>query len=392
MRLVARVSLSVTLAISLLACARPPHKPGASSRRAPAVGVAGGETSPVAPEEKAPRVSRTTSPPAGTGGPAHAALAVDDRTFGAPTVLGNLAIYPVTSRSQVAVGPLVSLDDALARRDAEVREVTGGGAVNKLVIDNKGSTPIFVLAGTVVKGGNQDRQIGQDFIIESKKTTPVDAFCVEHGRWNGQRDGRVTAGRFDSSGVVATSKVRAAGQYKMSQGEVWSNVSSTNAAHRKHSSSDTLMATLDDATVAKARAALVAQIDGALATVTPASDLVGVAYAIDGEVRGARWFSHHDVFELVREKVVGGVALDAITASAEAKSAGRPPQAKPAPPPSAVEAFVKDIEAQAIKEQRDTPAANVNEYKESSDGFGSKTMMKGARPSAKPVSNDYLKK
>ncbi len=53
---------------------------------------------------------------------------------------------------------------------------------------------------------------------------------------------------------------------------------------------------------------------------------------------------------------------------------------------------MKNVEAQAIKERRDTPAANVNEYKESSDGFGSKTMMKGARPSAKPLSNDYLKK
>ncbi|MBX3261936.1 MAG: hypothetical protein KF782_19785 [Labilithrix sp.] len=392
MRLSARVSFAAALAVALLACTRQPRQAGSAEQRAPAVEVAGGETSPVAPQAKTPRVSRTAGPPAEPGGPARAALAVDDRTFGAPTVLGNLAIYPVTSRSQVDVGPLVALEDALARGDAEVREKTGGGAVNQLVIDNKGATPIFVLAGTVVKGGNQDRQIGQDFIIESKKTTPVDAFCVEHGRWNGQRDGQTTAGKFDSSGVVATSKVRAAGQYKKSQSEVWSNVSSTNAAHHKHSSSDTLMATLDDTAVAKARVAVVAQIDRALATVTPESDLVGVAYAIDGEVRGARWFSHHDVFELVRKKVVGSIALDAITASAEAKSAGRPPSAKPAPPASAVEAFVKDIEAQAIKEQRDTPAANVNEYKESAGGFGSKTMMKGARPSAKPVSNDYLKK
>ncbi|MBX3222422.1 MAG: hypothetical protein KF795_18030 [Labilithrix sp.] len=392
MRIVARVSLVATLALSILACARQPQKADSAQQRAPAVDVAGGETSPVAPQANAPNVSKTASPLAGSGGPARAALAVDDRTFGAPTVLGNLAIYPVTSRSQVDVGPLVSLDDALAKGEAEIRENNGGGTVNQLVIDNKGSVPIFVLAGTVVKGGNQDRQIGQDFIIESKKTTPVDAFCVEHGRWNGQRNGQVTAGKFDSSGVVATSKVRAAGQYKKSQSEVWSNVSSTNAAHQKRSSSDTLMATLDDAAVVKERSALVAQIDGVLATVTPQTDLVGVAYAIDGEVRGARWFSHHKVFELARKKVVASIALDAITARAEAKTAGRPPSTAPAPPASSVDTFVKNVEAQAIKEQRDTPAANVNEYKESADGFGSKTMMKGARPSAKPVSNDYLKK
>src|SRR5690606_4912201 len=113
---------------------------------------------------------------------------------------------------------------------------------------------------------------------------------------------------------------------------------------------------------------------GALDRVSPSDDLVGVAYAIDGDVRGARWFSHHAVFDLVRKKVVAGIALDAITARAEAARAGRPPKAEgPAPPPSAVDAFVKNVEAQAIKEQRDTPAANVNEYRESTTGYGSKT-------------------
>lgn len=392
MRFGARIALIVTLAVSVAACKRSSHEAGSKQAQAPAVAVAGGETSPVTPQAQTPNVSKTAYPRG--DGPAYAAVAMDDRTFGQPTVLGNLAIYPVTSRAQVDVGPLVSLDDALAKGDAEIRENTGGGTVNQLVIDNKGSVPIFVLAGTVVKGGNQDRQIGQDFIIEGKKTTPVDAFCVEHGRWSGQRNGQVTSGKFDSSGVVATSKVRAAGQYKKSQSEVWSNVSSTNSANKKSSSSDTLMATIDDAAIVKERNALVAQIDAALATVTPQTDLVGVAYAIDGEVRGARWFAHHEVFELARRKVVAGIALDAITARAEAKNAGGPPSTKPPPAPAGVDAFVKDVEAQAVKEQRDTPAANVNEYKESASSFGSKTMMKGAagKPAAKPVSNDYLKK
>jgi hypothetical protein len=398
MRSGSRIALVASLSFALIACTRQPHgtptQQAVSPKAPPAVDVAGGETAPVSPQAERANVSRTTAPTAAAGGPARAALAVDDRSFGAPTVLGNLAIYPVTSRSQVDVGPLVALDDALAKGNAEIRENSGGGTVNQLVIDNKGSIPIFVLAGTVVKGGNQDRQIGQDFIIEGKKTTPVDAFCVEHGRWSGQRNGQVTAGKFDSTGVVATSKVRAAGQYKRSQSEVWANVSSTNAAHQKHSSSDTLMATIDDAAVAKERAALVTQIDGVLATVSPQADLVGVAYAIDGDVRGARWFSHHAVFELARKKVVASIALDAITATAEARAAGRAPSAKPAPGPTGVDTFVKDVEAQAVKEERVTPAANVNEYKESATGFGSKTMMKGAagKPAAKPVSHDYLKK
>jgi hypothetical protein len=324
MRLAARLGLMVVVSLAIGGCSKP---------RAPDVSVAGGTNAPMAP---------TPLPPTNrSDGPAFAPAAADDRAFGAPTVLGDLAIYPVTSKAQVDVGPLVALDDALAKGQAEVRENAQGGTVNQLVIDNKGTIPIFVLAGTVVKGGNQDRQIGQDFVIEPKKQTPVDAFCVEHGRWNGQRNGQYTSGKFDSSGVVATSKVRAAGQYKKDQSEVWSNVSSTNAAHGKASGSGTLMATIDDPALLKERDALTAQIEAALAATKPQEDLVGVAYAIDGDVKGARWFSHHKVFELVRKKIVASIALDVITARAEARRAGRaaaPPKAPP--PPSAVDAFV----------------------------------------------------
>ncbi|MCY3020342.1 MAG: hypothetical protein NTW87_15090, partial [Planctomycetota bacterium] len=69
------------------------------------------------------------------------------------------------------------------------QQMSGGGAtVNTLVIENKGALPILVLAGTLLKGGQQDRQIAQDFIVAPSQTVPVDAFCVEHGRWTASRD------------------------------------------------------------------------------------------------------------------------------------------------------------------------------------------------------------
>jgi len=223
----------------------------------------------------------------------------------------------------------------------------------------------------------------------------VDAFCVEHGRWRGERDGRGTAGRFGTSDVVATSKVRAAGQYKKSQGEVWSKVSEANAANRQRSASDTFLASVDDATLTRQRGELASKIEAALASAPP-DELVGIAYAIDGDVRGVRWFSHRAVFALARRKLVQGIALEALTARAEAEAHGRaatPP--KPAPLPAGVDAFVENVEAEQVKEQRDTPAANINEYKESAKGYGSKTMLKGASSQpgpARAVSSDFVSK
>jgi hypothetical protein len=321
---------------------------------------------------------------------------VDARIIGKGEVLGNLVVYPVTSHAQIDVGPLVALDDALASGAAEVREVDGGGSVNTLVIENKGTVPIFVLAGTVVKGGKQDRQIGQDFIIDSKATTPVDAFCVEHGRWNAQRNGQGTAGRFRTADVVATSKVRAAGQYKKNQGEVWSKVGEATSSLHTQTASGTFVAAVDDVALARERGALAARIEQALAAVTPQDDVVGVGYAIDGEIRGVRWFAHHKIFAMQEKKLVNGIALEAITAKAEAQAAGRAASSKPAPAPADVYHFVDDVEKQPVEEARDTPAANVNHYKESPDAYGSSTMMKpsgksGGSP-AKPVSADFTKK
>ena len=388
-----RLSISIVAAVLVTACApRPSPKLPPQAVDVAAAGGAGATANPQSIPQ-APNVR----PAASTTGPAHAVESADDHAIGAGTALGNLVVYPVTSHSQVDVGPLALLDDAIAAKTAFVREKSGGGSVNSLEIENKGKVPVFVLAGTIVKGGNQDRQIGQDFIIEPGQNTAVDAFCVEHGRWTGARNGQATNGSFGTSEVLASSKVRAAGQYKKDQSEVWSQVSSANAANHQAPASSTFLATVDDATLTRQRTELAAKIEAALQTVSPQDQLVGVAYAIDGDVKGVRWFAHHDVFQLARKKLVVGIAFDTIMARSDAIAQKRPPSTKPAPPAPAVEAFVQNMERTAVQENRDTPAANVNEYKESPKAYGSKTMYKGAsgKPGAspaKPVSTDVMAK
>lgn len=357
--------------------------------------------------------------------------------FGAATRVENMAVYPITMATQEDLGPVISLEEALAKGTAEVREVggdndaqprerqvprqrghrtpnlrntdnntnnnddeqlqvqsnSGGGAtVNTLVIENKGDVPVFVLAGTVVKGGKQDRQIGQDFVVDAKKTVPVDAFCVERGRWDGNRNGLSTSGKFEAAQTLATSKVRAAGQHKKNQGEVWSEVSVANKAHAKEASSDTLLATLDDKEIAGRTEALAKQIEAVLAA-GPKGQVVGFAYAIDGKVRGARWFASSALFELYRSKLVRTAAVDALTAEAVAKAQKSATFAGTWPEGKDVATFIADIEQQAVKELRDTEADNMNEYKESDRAYGAKTVLKGkADAKPKPISYDFIAK
>lgn len=331
----------------------------------------------------------------------------DTITVGEPKSFENLTVFPIHATTQVDVGPMTTLDAALKKGEAEVREVGreagdapdaqvqsrggGGPTVNTLVIENKGKTPIFVLAGTVVKGGNQDRQIAQDFVIDGEQKVPVDAFCVEHGRWSPQRDGRATGGKFGSVAQVVTSEVRKAGQYKKNQSEVWSKVAEVNQTHKKQTQSGTLMATLDDGEVAAKRRALAEAAVGWLASVQPNDTVVGYAYAVDGQVRGARWFANHAIFALHRATLIEAAAVDAITEAAK-RGGARAPEVKLGP--AAVTAFLASAEEPKVEEARETPAANTNEYKESEKAYRSKTTMKakGGRGKGATISSDYLKK
>jgi hypothetical protein len=324
-----------------------------------------------------------------------------ERLVGEPRMVENVTVYPITSCAQVDAGPMISLDEALTKGTATIRELEGGGSVNKLVIENTGTIPIFVLAGTIVKGGKQDRQIGQDYVIGAKEKSDVDAFCVEHGRWNEVRDGAKTAGLFRVADVIATSKVRVAGQYEKNQGKVWAKVAETNSANAKKSASDTLLASIDDEALTKERDALADRLARALATITPRDSMVGFAYAIDGEIKGARWFAHHDLYSMHEKKLLRSIALDAALVRAETKAQGKVVTASPPPKREAVETFLAGIDEQTVVEERDTTAENVNEYKESPKAYGSKLKMKSAKPgsmattagsSKKPLSSDVTAK
>ncbi len=361
-------------------------------------------TSPTATSEPRSGLEGPTDKGAGEGAVTHfdvKGVSLGEGVFvGSGKAYGNLTVFPILAKTQLDVGPLASLHDALESGDAELRELKAaaaealpsdgsieqhqapgglgtGAQVDKLAIENKGKVPVYVLAGTIVKGGNQDRQIGQDFIIGAKETVPIDAFCVEHGRWNENRGGTATGGKFSAVKQLANSDVRVAGQYKADQNEVWSKVSEVNKKNKKHSSSDSLLATADDAEIQRERDALSRQIVTDLDAVAPQGAVVGYAYAVDGEIRGVRWFAHHRVFAMFREVLVNTAVIDAITAKASGGSVAETASAE------AVAAFVAEARKMASAARvKATDADNTNEYAESADAYHSTTTLELADEAA----------
>jgi hypothetical protein len=347
------------------------------------------EVAPVAPAADAP-----IGTPLGPGHLLGEAIAVD-----------NLTVFPVYAKSPVDLGEFTTLERAIASREAEVRELGGeaGAAlvgdapsqarVDTLVVENKGKRSILVLAGTVVKGGKQDRQIAEDFVVAPGKTVDVAAFCVEQGRWNGTRDGQATGGRFVAHKTLALSDVRAAGAYEKDQSKVWAEVGKANAAHAKDAPSSTLMASLDDPELTQRRGAMAGQATRALAAVKHPTQLVGVAYAVDGEVLGLRWFAGPKLFDLYRDALLETAAFEAITAQARAKAAGEQVK-KTAAKASDVSAFVTRMENEGVAERTERKG-QVGAKKKTDAGYASELVLQPASASPgqpAPVTKDFLKR
>ncbi len=158
-----------------------------------------------------------------------------------PVTYENLSVFPVVTAKGADTSGFVTLDEALASGDAMVSErgsdiirrtrdgrpmptQEGGASVNQLVLINRGSKPLMLLAGELISGGKQDRVIAKDRIVASgAEPLPLDVFCVEHGRWS-------SGAQFASAKIMVHPSVREKAAVDQKQSEVWAAVQSGTTA------------------------------------------------------------------------------------------------------------------------------------------------------------------
>ena len=114
-----------------------------------------------------------------------------DHAVSGPYTHKNLTIFLLHDAGQSQSRAPLTLQEAMKRKLVVVRET---GDVNRLTIQNRSNQDVFVQAGDIVKGGQQDRVLALDLIVPPKSgRIPIDAFCVEQGRWSRRGDEAVTA-------------------------------------------------------------------------------------------------------------------------------------------------------------------------------------------------------
>lgn len=252
--------------------------------------------------------------------------AVSQYRLSGPYVHGQLSIFLIHGESQANLR-LQTLQEGISSGAVVVHET---GNVNQLVIENKSQVSVFIQSGDVVKGGRQDRTFPHDLVIAPGGKIPVDAFCVEQGRWS-QRSGESAVAFNGSSKALASKELKFAARYLNEQRAVWANV--TQLQQRLATQLDTqvqsarsetsLQLTLENKDLEKKVQEYDSAISRAVANSLDQNDVIGFVFAVQGEVNAAEVYASHNLFAKLWPKQLEAAIIEALAApvdpNAEAK-------------------------------------------------------------------------
>lgn len=252
-------------------------------------------------------------------------------TVGKPLTQGNLTVFPVYGRQQPRLGSqYLTLEEALKQKLIQVQEMPDA-EVSRVRVTNKAGKMIYLMAGDIILGGQQDRIISRDTIVSRKATGfVVEVFCVEHGRWNG--------GQHFEGGEIASSSLRRETQHTKQQSKVWDKVAREAAKTKSQTRSGTYRAVATNETTQKQISSYTQAINARLAKDRRA---LGVVVAINGRVMAADVFADPHLFQKQWPKILKSYALDAV----QAKDDWAKLPKKPVPTLAAAQQLLKDADS-----------------------------------------------
>ncbi len=161
---------------------------------------------------------------------------MEAREFLSQTDLGssqtfmNMVMFPLFSE-RLAAGPeYVTLKEALSAGVLTVTEVSEGGSVPNLSVENRGRIAVLLLDGEELSGAKQNRILNTTILVPAGAKLTVPVSCTEHGRWS------YVAKDFGESGNIMERSGRGMNmrevhanlavskEYRADQGQVWERV------------------------------------------------------------------------------------------------------------------------------------------------------------------------
>lgn len=225
-------------------------------------------------------------------------------------------------QDNVNAASLINLGDALQQHRFRITErkpfgrQQDPGAVNQLTVQNKTEDAVFLMAGDIVQGGNQDRVIAEDEVVAARSLHNIPVFCVEPNRWTPRED-QVKSKNYAFGGYynVASRSVRLAAMIDHDQQAVWKHVGEITELHHATSTSGAYAALEQSADFTQKRDQYLRFFKDKFAAVP---SMVGVVVINNGAIVGADVFGRPELFANKFDALLHSYITDALS-SQEAK-------------------------------------------------------------------------
>jgi len=221
----------------------------------------------------------------------------------------NLTIFPLFSEETLSPAEYTPVGAAIRGGTAKITEVSEGGNVPTLALDNLDLIPVLIIDGEELIGAKQNRIVNVTVLAPGKRTLPLPVSCVERGRWS-YRNREFTESphimysqaRAQKSRDISASLASHAMRYT-DQGGIWNSIGMLSAKLGFSSPTEAMHDVFEDQKKS---------IDDYLSGVEASEGQIGVIIAINGTAAGVEMFDSAETLRTYLPKIMRSYALDAL--------------------------------------------------------------------------------
>jgi len=223
-------------------------------------------------------------------------------------VCRNLTVVPILGGREEPP-EYQTLDQALAAGTLAVTEVSAGGHVPELTVQNRGEQPVLLLDGEELVGAKQNRILNLTVLVPGQTKLIIAVSCVEQGRWRSMSthfaSGHYAPARLRNNKERSVREnLRARGAPVSDQGQVWNDVSQTLSF--LHADSPTMA-------MADAYAKMESDLRSAAAAIQLPPGTCGMAAFVADELVVVDLFGYQATFREMSRKLIDSYLIAALS-------------------------------------------------------------------------------
>jgi hypothetical protein len=200
-------------------------------------------------------------------------------------------------------------DEAIQGGSVTVQEVSEGGSVPDLLVENAGETRVLFIEGEELVGAKQNRILNTSVLLPAHSKTKIPVSCVERRRWAYHSRQFGSGGRHSPSKLRHTLKtsvsesLRSGSGYHSDQAKVWEEVDKQQAS---------LGVLSETSAMTDSFVAYQTQIDGYAEQFPYPEGAAGVAVALGDKLVAVDLFDKPATCRKVWRRLLSGFFLDAV--------------------------------------------------------------------------------